>query len=59
MNTTVVDVTEIKGVLLGQEVVPFGQQQKQSIEVSEMENNAELIFLSCIRCGEPVTHVST
>ncbi|HFG1571365.1 alanine racemase [Vibrio cholerae] len=44
MNTTVVDVTEIKGVLPGQEVVLFGQQQKQSIAVSEMENNAELIF---------------
>ncbi|HHI5409070.1 TPA: alanine racemase [Vibrio metoecus] len=44
MNTTVVDVTDIKGVLPGQEVALYGQQQKQSIAVSEMENNAELIF---------------
>jgi len=44
MNTCMVDVTEVKGVLPGQEVVLFGAQNKQRISVAELEESAELIF---------------
>ena len=44
MNTMMVDVSDIKGVLPGDEVTLFGSQDKQSISISEMENHAELIF---------------
>ncbi|MDN3610036.1 alanine racemase [Vibrio ostreicida] len=44
MNTTMVDVTDIKGVLTGQEVTLFGQQANTRINISEMEDHAELIF---------------
>lgn len=44
MNTTMVDVSEIKGVKPGSEVVLFGTQKKQTISASEMEQHAEVIF---------------
>ncbi len=44
MNTTMVDVTDIKGVTAGEEVVLFGQQGNAKVAVSEMEENSELIF---------------
>lgn len=36
MNTTMVDVTDIKGVIAGDEVVLFGQQGKQKIDYNAM-----------------------
>ncbi|AIU66855.1 alanine racemase [Vibrio coralliilyticus] len=44
MNTTMVDVTDVKGVITGQEVTLFGQQANAQISVGEMEEHAELIF---------------
>ncbi|NOI60899.1 alanine racemase [Vibrio coralliilyticus] len=44
MNTTMVDVTDVKGVVTGQEVTLFGQQANAQISVGEMEEHAELIF---------------
>lgn len=44
MNTTLVDVTDVKGVLPNQEVILFGAQKQGRITVSELEENAELIF---------------
>ncbi|EPA8365298.1 alanine racemase [Vibrio fluvialis] len=44
MNTTMVDVTHIKGVKAGSEVVLFGHSQGEAISASEMENNADVIF---------------
>ena len=44
MNTTMVDVSNIKGVQPGSEVVLFGTQKKQTISASEMEQHAEVIF---------------
>ncbi|END2486543.1 TPA: alanine racemase [Vibrio vulnificus] len=44
MNTTMVDVSNIKGVLPGDEVTLFGAQKNQHISVGEMEENAEVIF---------------
>lgn len=44
MNTTMIDVSEIKGVKPGSEVVLFGTQKKQTISASEMEQHAEVIF---------------
>ncbi|WFB46707.1 alanine racemase [Vibrio coralliilyticus] len=44
MNTTMVDVTDVKGVITGQEVTLFGQQENAQISVGEMEEHAELIF---------------
>ncbi|MBU2898896.1 alanine racemase [Vibrio hepatarius] len=44
MNTSMVDVTDIKGVSPGQEVTLFGEQAREQISISEMENNADLIF---------------
>lgn len=44
MNTTLVDVTDVKGVLPYQEVTLFGAQKQGRITVSELEENAELIF---------------
>ncbi|WP_339389477.1 alanine racemase [Vibrio neptunius] len=44
MNTTMIDVTDIKGVLTGQEVTLFGHQSNENITVAEMETHAELIF---------------
>lgn len=44
MNTTMVDVSNIKGVLPGDEVILFGSEKKQQISVSEMEEYAEVIF---------------
>ncbi|OEE50503.1 alanine racemase [Vibrio anguillarum] len=44
MNTTLVDVTDVKGVLPNQEVTLFGAQKQGRITVSELEENAELIF---------------
>lgn len=37
MNTTMVDVTDIKNVQPGDEVVLFGKQNEQTIETKEME----------------------
>lgn len=44
MNTTLVDVTNIKGILPNQDVTLFGKQKQERITVTEMEENAELIF---------------
>ena len=44
MNTTLVDVTNIKGILPNQDVTLFGKQKQERITVAEMEENAELIF---------------
>ncbi|WP_333004313.1 alanine racemase [Vibrio coralliilyticus] len=44
MNTTMVDVTDVKGVITGQEVTLFGRQANAQISVGEMEEHAELIF---------------
>ncbi|NRF33143.1 alanine racemase [Vibrio coralliilyticus] len=44
MNTTMVDVTDVKGVITGKEVTLFGQQANAQISVGEMEEHAELIF---------------
>jgi len=44
MNTTMVDVSNIKGVLPGDEVTLFGAEKNQHISVGEMEENAEVIF---------------
>ncbi|ASG07437.1 alanine racemase [Vibrio anguillarum] len=44
MNTTLVDVTDVKGVLPNQEVTLFGVQKQGRITVNELEENAELIF---------------
>lgn len=44
MNTSMVDVTDIKGVSTGQEVTLFGEQAREKISISEMEKNADLIF---------------
>lgn len=44
MNTTLVDVSDVKGVLQNQEVILFGKQKQSQITVSEMEDNAQLIF---------------
>ncbi|MDE1237239.1 alanine racemase [Vibrio aestuarianus] len=44
MNTTLVDVTNIKGILPNQDFTLFGKQKQERITVTEMEENAELIF---------------
>ncbi|AGV20185.1 MULTISPECIES: alanine racemase [Vibrio] len=44
MNTTMVDVTGIKDVEPGSEVVLFGSQQGKTISATEMEKHAEVIF---------------
>ncbi|HHF3172168.1 MULTISPECIES: alanine racemase [Vibrio] len=44
MNTTMVDVTGIKDVEPGSEVVLFGSQQGKTISAAEMEKHAEVIF---------------
>ena len=44
MNTTMVDVSDIKGVLPGQEVTLFGPQKDEMISISEMEEHADVIF---------------
>lgn len=44
MNTTMVDVSNIKGVKPGSEVVLFGSSKGQTISAAEMENSAEVIF---------------
>ena len=44
MNTTMVDVSNIKGVLPGQEVTLFGPQKEEAISISEMEEHADVIF---------------
>ena len=44
MNTSMVDVTDIKGVSTGQEVTLFGKQAKEQITIGELEENADLIF---------------
>ncbi|WP_260260605.1 alanine racemase [Vibrio intestinalis] len=44
MNTTMIDVSSVKGVKAGDEVVLFGVQKGEAITASEMENHAELIF---------------
>ncbi|NNN45158.1 MULTISPECIES: alanine racemase [unclassified Vibrio] len=44
MNTTMIDVSEIKGVLPGQEVVLFGAQGKKRITADQMEKNSDVIF---------------
>lgn len=60
MNTTMVDVTGIKDVEPGSEVVLFGSQQGKTISAAEMEKHAEVIFLNSTRFGgEARTLVST
>lgn len=44
MNTTMVDVSTIKGVQSGQEVVLFGAQGKKQISVDDIETHSDLIF---------------
>lgn len=44
MNTTVVDVTDIKGIYQGQEVTLFGKQKSTQISAGEIETNSQLIF---------------
>lgn len=44
MNTTMVDITGIKDVEPGSEVVLFGSQQGKTISAAEMEKHAEVIF---------------
>ncbi|PFG58205.1 alanine racemase [Vibrio sp. ES.051] len=44
MNTTMVDVSDIKNVTPGSEVVLFGAQQGKTISAAEMEKHAEVIF---------------
>ncbi len=44
MNTTMIDVTDIKGDLQNTEVVLFGKQDKESITISEIETHADMIF---------------
>ncbi|MEZ8094306.1 alanine racemase [Photobacterium swingsii] len=44
MNTTMVDITGLKGIHQDQEVTLFGQQQGERISVSEMEADSTLIF---------------
>lgn len=44
MNTTMVDVSSIKGVKPGQEVVLFGRQGNKQITIDEIEEHSELIF---------------
>ena len=44
MNTTMVDVSNIKGVLPGQEVTLFGPQKQEAISIGEMEEHADVIF---------------
>ncbi|MGF1841534.1 alanine racemase [Vibrio atlanticus] len=44
MNTSMIDVTDIKGVKQGQEVTLFGKQKSAQISIGEVEKNAQLIF---------------
>ncbi|WP_217553861.1 alanine racemase [Vibrio metschnikovii] len=44
MNTTMVDVSTIKGVQSGQEVILFGAQGKKQISVDDIETHSDLIF---------------
>ncbi|GAA4649614.1 hypothetical protein GCM10023116_18890 [Kistimonas scapharcae] len=44
MNTTMIDVTDIKGVKPGDEVVLFGAQKKDAILGSEWEKHADVIL---------------
>ncbi|NOI01883.1 alanine racemase [Vibrio kanaloae] len=44
MNTTMVDVSDIKDVAPGSEVVLFGSQQGKTISAAEIENNSQVIF---------------
>ncbi|MDW1873160.1 alanine racemase, partial [Vibrio sp. Vb0598] len=44
MNTTMIDVSDIKGVKPGSEVVLFGNQKSQTINAAEIEKNADVIF---------------
>ncbi|WP_315897575.1 alanine racemase C-terminal domain-containing protein, partial [Vibrio cyclitrophicus] len=44
MNTTMVDVSDIKDVAPGSEVVRFGSQQGKTISAAEIENNSQVIF---------------
>ncbi|MCG3735469.1 alanine racemase [Vibrio cincinnatiensis] len=44
MNTTMIDVSEVKGVQPGQEVVLFGPQGKNRITAERMEEDSEVIF---------------
>jgi alanine racemase len=44
MNTTMIDVSNIKGVLPGQEVILFGPQKDEAISIGEVEENADVIF---------------
>jgi alanine racemase len=44
MNTSIVDITDIKGVKQGQEVTLFGKQKNAQISVAEMEDYSKLIF---------------
>ncbi|BFN34038.1 alanine racemase [Vibrio harveyi] len=44
MNTTMVDVTDLKGVKPGSEVVLFGSQLGKIITATEMEKNSEVIL---------------
>lgn len=44
MNTTMVDVSELKGVQTGQEVILFGSQGNKQITAEQMEAQSELIF---------------
>ncbi|MCG7496519.1 alanine racemase [Vibrio sp. Of7-15] len=44
MNTTMVDVTDVKGVQPGDEVVLFGGQGKERIEIADLEDHSGVIF---------------
>ncbi|MCA2018293.1 alanine racemase [Vibrio tritonius] len=44
MNTTMVDVSDIKGVKPGMEVILFGHSQGQSIIAADIESSSDVIF---------------